>query len=221
MLTPIEKTHPDSPGETAADGDSRQSYPKKHSGRRVGPTNSHGVILDTARAQFSEHGFDGTTMRGIAQAADVDSALIHHFFLSKEGLFFAAVQDAFVVPELVATVCEGDPGQAGERLARAFLAHWETPDIKPRVEGLIRSARAFDGAASALCDFVGGEVMQPVTIALGHGKPELRAALLGVQLIGIVYIRLVLKVEPLASMGVDDLVTCVAPTCQAYLTERL
>jgi hypothetical protein len=31
----------------------------------------------------------------------------------------------------------------------------------------------------------------------------------------------VLKVEPLASMGVDDLVTYVAPTCQAYLTERL
>lgn len=208
-------------GEMATGRDSRQSHPKKHSGRRTGPTNSHGVILDTARALFSERGFDGTTMRGIAQAADVDSALIHHFFLSKEGLFFVAVQDAFVVPELVATVCEGDPDQAGERLARAFLAHWETPDIKPRVEGLIRSARALDAADSALCDFVGGKVMRPVTITLGHGKPELRAALLGVQLIGIVYLRLVLKVEPLASMGVDDLVTYVAPTCQAYLTERL
>ena len=54
-----------------------------------------------------------------------------------------------------------------------------------------------------------------------RSKPELRAALLGVQLIGIVYVRLVLKVEPLASMDVDDLVTYVAPTCQAYLTERL
>jgi AcrR family transcriptional regulator len=201
--------------------DSRQLYPKKHSGRRAGPTDSHGVILETARALFSERGFDGTTMRGIAQAAHVDSALIHHFFLSKEGLFFAAVHDAFVVPDLVTTVCQGDPDLAGERLARAFLTHWETPDIKPRAEGLIRSARAFDGADSALSEFIGGEVMRPVTIALGHGKPELRAALLGVQLIGIVYLRLVLKVEPLASMGVDDLVTYVAPTCQAYLTERL
>jgi AcrR family transcriptional regulator len=211
----------DLPGEMAAGRDSRQSHPKKHSGRRAGPTNSHGVILDTARRLFSQRGFDGTTTRGIAQAANVDSALIHHFFLSKEGLFFVAVQDAFVMPELVATVREGDPDQAGERLARAFLAHWETPEIKPRVEGLIRSARAFDGADSALCDFVGGNVLRPVTIALGHGKPELRAALLGVQLIGIVYLRLVLKVEPLASMSVDDLVTYVAPTCQAYLTERL
>jgi AcrR family transcriptional regulator len=208
-------------GETATGRNSRSPSPKKHSGRRIGPTNSHGVILDTARTLFSERGFDGATMRGIAQAADVDSALIHHFFLSKEGLFSAAVQDAFVVPDLVATVCEGDPDRAGERLARAFLTHWETPGIRPRVEALIRSVRAFDGADSALCDFVGGEVMRPVTVALRHGKPELRAALLGIQLIGIVYLRLVLKMEPLASMSVDDLVTYVAPTCQAYLTERL
>jgi AcrR family transcriptional regulator len=207
--------------ETAIGRDSGPPYAKKHSGRRAGPTNSQGVILGTARAQFSEHGFDGTTMRGIAQAADVDSALIHHFFLSKEGLFLAAVQDAFVVPDLVATVCEGAPWLAGERLARAFLTHWETAEITPRVEGLVRSARAFDGAAAALCDFVGGEVLQPVTIALGHGKPELRASLLGVQLIGLVYVRLVLKAEPLASMGVEALANCVAQTCQAYLTERL
>ncbi len=208
-------------GEKATGRNSRQSPPKKHSGRRAGPTNSHGVILETARGLFSERGFDGTTMRGIAHAADVDSALIHHFFLSKEGLFFAAVQDAFVVPDLMATVCEGDPDQAGERLTRAFLAHWESPEIKPQVAGLFRSARAFEGADAALCEFIGGEVMRPITTKLGHGKPELRAALLGVQLIGILYLRLILEVEPLASMGVDDLVAFVAPICQAYLTERL
>jgi AcrR family transcriptional regulator len=207
--------------ETTDVRDGRRSYPKKHSGRRTGPTNSHGVILETARALFSEGGFDGTTMRGIAQAADVDSALIHHFFLSKQGLFFAAMQEAFAVPGLVAAVCEGDPDRAGERLAQAFFAHWEAPDIERQVAGLIRSARAFDGADSALCEFVGGEVIRPVTTKLGHGKPELRAALLGVQLIGVVYLRLVLMAEPLASMSVDELVAHVAPTCQAYLTERL
>ncbi|MFI7601284.1 TetR family transcriptional regulator [Actinoplanes sp. NPDC049681] len=199
----------------------RPPNPKKRSGRRVGPSNSHGAILHTARTLFGERGFDGTTMRGIAQAADVDSALIHHFFLSKEGLFLAAVQNAFVVPGLVEMVTEGDPEGAGERLARAFLAHWEDPEVRPQVEALIRSVRAFEEADSALCDFVGGEVMLDVTTALGHGKAEVRAALLGVQLIGIVYLRLVLKVEPLASMSVDDLVCYVAPTCQGYLTERL
>jgi AcrR family transcriptional regulator len=179
------------------------------------------VILETARAQFSEYGFDGTTMRGVAQAAEVDSALIHHFFLSKEALFLAAVQDVFAVPDLVAKVCAGGADQVGERLARAFLGHWESPQISPRIEGLVRSARAFDGATSALCEFIGGEVMRPVTVTLGHGTPELRAALLGVQLVGIVYIRHVLKLEPLASMSVEELVTYAAPTCQAYLTERL
>ena len=63
--------------------------------------------------------------------------------------------------------------------------------------------------------------MRPVTVTLGHGRPELRAALVGVQLIGIVYMRHVLKVEPLASMSVEELVTYAAPTCQASVTERL
>jgi AcrR family transcriptional regulator len=207
--------------ETVEGRQSRPTSAKKHSGRRAGPTNSHGAILDAARAQFSEHGFDGTTMRGIAQAADVDAALIHHFFLSKEGLFFAAVQDAFEVPDLVATVCKGDLAGAGERLARAFLGHWENPRIRPRVEGLIRSACSFEGALTTLSEFVGGEVLQPVTAALGQGSSQLRAAFLGVQLIGVLYTRFVLELEPVASMDVDELASCLAPTCQGYLTDGL
>ena len=89
--------------------------------------------MDAAWAQFSEYGFDGTTMRGIAQAAKVDSALIHHFFVSKEGLFLAAVR----IPcrtDLLAKVSAGDADQVGERLAQAFLGHWESPQISPQIE---------------------------------------------------------------------------------------
>lgn len=199
----------------------RQPAHRKRSGRRVGPTSSHDLILEAARTVFSEHGFEATTMRAVATAANVDSALIHHFFLSKQGLFMAAVQDALVVPDLVATVAEGDPAQSGERLARALLTHWESPEIKPQLESLIRSARSFDGATGALCDFLGAETLLPVTAALGHGKPELRASLVGTQLLGIAYMRLVLRAEPLVSMGTEEIVACVAETCQSYLTERL
>ncbi|MFE1886039.1 TetR/AcrR family transcriptional regulator [Streptomyces diastatochromogenes] len=199
----------------------RQPSPKKRSGRRAGPTSSHDLILETARSVFSEHGFEATTMRAVATAANVDSALIHHFFLSKQGLFMAAVQDALIMPDLVTTVTEGDPAQAGERLARAVLTHWASPEIRPRLESLIRSSRSFDGATTALCDFLGAETLQPVTAALGHGKPELRASLVGTQLLGLAYMRLVLRAEPLASMSTEELVACVAETCQSYLTERL
>lgn len=194
---------------------------KKRSGRRVGPTSSHNMILGTARTEFSEHGFEGTTMRAIAQAATVDAALIHHFFLSKEGLFTAAVQDAFTVPDLIPTVVEGAPERTGERMARAFVTHWENPEIRPRLVGLLRSVMAFEGARTALREFVGAEVLQPVTVALGHGKPELRASLAGSLLIGATLMRYVIRSEPIVSLRPEQVVFCLADTCQYYLTGRV
>lgn len=46
-------------------------------------------ILDAAEVLFSEHGFDGVTMRSIATMADVDVALPNYYFKSKHGLFEA------------------------------------------------------------------------------------------------------------------------------------
>ncbi len=46
-------------------------------------------ILDAAEAQFARRGFEGASMRGIAEAAGVAQALLHYHFKSKEGLFEA------------------------------------------------------------------------------------------------------------------------------------
>ncbi|MBW4720449.1 TetR/AcrR family transcriptional regulator [Saccharothrix obliqua] len=193
---------------------------RKRSGRRAGPTSSHDAILEAARAKFAENGFEGATMRAIAAAADVDSALLHHFFLTKDGLFTAAVRDVFAVPDLVATVVAGDPAGAGERLARAFLVHWDDPEVRPRVEALIRSVRSFDGAAGTVRDFLAGDVLGPVVAAFGGGRPDLRASLLGTHLLGVVYMRYVLRSEPLASMEATELAATIGEACQSYLTER-
>ncbi|MCX4800057.1 MULTISPECIES: TetR/AcrR family transcriptional regulator [unclassified Streptomyces] len=201
--------------------EARHPSHKKRSGRRTGPTSSHDLILETARSAFSKRGFEGTTMRAVADAANVDSALIHHFFLSKEGLFMAAAHDAFTVQDLLPTVVSGDMEHVGERLARAFITHWEDPEIQPRLESLIRSARSFEGATAALLDFLGAEILLPVAAAVGHGRPELRASLVGTQLLGVAYARWVLRLEPLASLSAEELVACVADTCQSYLTDRL
>lgn len=46
-------------------------------------------ILDAAERLFARRGFDGTSMREIAQAAGVAQALLHYHFRTKEGLFEA------------------------------------------------------------------------------------------------------------------------------------
>lgn len=43
-------------------------------------------ILDAAESQFMEHGYEGTSMRMITGAAEVNLAAVNYHFVSKEGL---------------------------------------------------------------------------------------------------------------------------------------
>ena len=59
-----------------------------------GPRDERGVlsarIVEAARDEFADHGWAGATIRAVARAADVDPALVYHYFGSKEGLLDAA-----------------------------------------------------------------------------------------------------------------------------------
>jgi AcrR family transcriptional regulator len=59
-----------------------------------GPRDERGVlagrILAAARTAFAEHGAAGTTIRAVARTADVDPALVYHYFKSKDDLLDAA-----------------------------------------------------------------------------------------------------------------------------------
>lgn len=64
--------------------------PKKERGAEL----TKGRIVVAAIAEFSAKGFDGARLSAIARTADVQAALIHHYFVDKEGLFRAALQQA-------------------------------------------------------------------------------------------------------------------------------
>ncbi|WP_255285866.1 TetR family transcriptional regulator, partial [Streptomyces niveus] len=49
-------------------------------------------ILEAARTEFAERGYDKTSVRGIAKVAGVDPALVHHYFGTKEEVFGAAIE---------------------------------------------------------------------------------------------------------------------------------
>ncbi|QCI65410.1 TetR/AcrR family transcriptional regulator [Phreatobacter stygius] len=55
---------------------------------RIKPTSKED-ILDAAERLFAKLGFDGASMREIAQSAGVAQALLHYHFRTKEGLFEA------------------------------------------------------------------------------------------------------------------------------------
>ncbi|MET9625187.1 MULTISPECIES: TetR family transcriptional regulator [unclassified Streptomyces] len=176
-------------------------------------------ILEAARAQFAERGYDKTSVRGIAKAAGVDAALVHHYFGTKDEVFAAAIEvsmePATVVPAVLGEGTEG----IGERLARYFLGVWENPATRAPLLAIIRSALTHEAAAKVLRGFVLRRVLERVAADLDVPNPKFRAELAASHMIGIAMMRYVLQVEPLASADPEEIVELVAPTLQRYLTE--
>ena len=60
-------------------------------GRRPGGADTRAALLEAARAEFAERGYEGATVRVIAERAGVDPAMVNHWFGGKEALFTAAL----------------------------------------------------------------------------------------------------------------------------------
>ncbi|WP_327235157.1 TetR family transcriptional regulator [Streptomyces sp. NBC_01317] len=176
-------------------------------------------ILDAARTEFAESGYDKTSVRGIAKAAGVDPALVHHYFGTKDEVFGAAVEVSFepalLVPKLLAGGTEG----IGERLARFFLGVWENPVSRAPLLAIIRSALTHEAAAKILRTFVLQRILERIAEELDVPNPTFRAELAASQMVGIMFLRYVIQAEPLASVPPEEIVAMVAPTLQRYLTD--
>jgi AcrR family transcriptional regulator len=186
-------------------------------GRPAGGGDRRAALLEAARAQFAEKGYGGASVRGIAREAGVDPALVHHYFGSKEQVFVAAMELPFQPAELLPQVLAGDPSGLGERLARLFLGVWENPDFRTPMLGMVRSAFTSEQGATMLREFVGSALLSRVVAATGPLDP-LRVQAAAAHMVGIVMLRHVVRLEPLASAPQDDIVALVGPTLQRYLT---
>ena len=187
-------------------------------GRRPGDGDTRGLILAAARSAFAAAGYDGTSLRGIARAAGVDSALVVHYFGSKDRLFAAVMRlpEGFV--ETAAALAVGGEDGLGERLVRFFLAMWEDPVAREPMLALVRSAVANERAAATLRGFVAEALLGRVAASLEVPDSRLRVTLAGSQLIGMAMLRYAVGVEPLASADVETVVAWLSPTLQRYLT---
>ncbi|ALE84366.1 TetR family transcriptional regulator [Pseudonocardia sp. HH130629-09] len=189
-------------------------------GRRSGGADTRAGLLAAARVEFADRGFDGATVRRIADRAGVDPAMVNHWFGGKEKLFLAAL-DLPIEPEQVRErVLRGPDDAVGERIVRTFLTVWDTGGGAP-MAAMLRSVAGHDAAARMLREFVGRAILVPVTRVHSPDRPDERGALVAAQLIGIGMIRYVVRLEPLASAPREDVVAAVGPTVQRYLTGNL
>lgn len=190
-------------------------------GRRVGESGSRDAILAAARRAFAERGYDGATIRTIAADARVDPALVHHFFGTKERLFVEAMRFPIVPSEVLAEVVTPDRERVGEAIVRTVLGVWERPESRAQGLALLRSAVTNERAAAMLRGFVSGAILGTVASVARDEKAELRAALVGAQIVGLGIARFVVRLEPIAAATIDDLAAAVGPSVQRYLTGDL
>jgi len=188
-------------------------------GRRPGDARTRELILAAARESFAEQGYDRTTIRGVAARAGVDAALVHYFFGGKDRLFGAVMELGLNPAEIAARVLAGDLDGMGERLARTVLAAWDDPDTGPSLLTLIRGAASHEQSASLLREFIGREVLGRIASTLPAADRDLRATLVGSQIVGLAMTRHVIKVAPVATADPETLVRWIGPVLQHYLTD--
>ena len=191
-------------------------------GRREGASESREHILATARRLFAEHGFEGTSLRQVAREAGVDPAMIHHFFKGKDELFALSVALPADPAQVLDGVDQHDPGHRAEAIVRAVLRLWESP-AQHSLVAFIRGTIGSRSKTLLLREVVTRTIISRIMAGI-PGPPEevaLRGNLVATQMVGLMLVRYVVKLEPLASASPEDVVRLLAPNVQHYLTGEL
>ncbi|MEV0275829.1 TetR family transcriptional regulator [Streptomyces sp. NPDC050610] len=182
---------------------------------RPGPhaTASSRLILRAAREELAEHGYGGSTVRGVADRAGVNTSLVHYYFGSREGVLTAALREA---ARLLTAGWDGAGAapdarpRGGAELLRRELPLWESPEWRSAVLALIRSSVTHEETGRYLADVVR-------RVSPDAGGPCPHTVMIGAQLIGLMVVRHITPVEPLASADLDGLIALIAPVAERLL----
>ena len=185
---------------------------------RTGQQNKQRII-DAARERFMREGYQRATVRAIAADAGVDVAMVYYFFDSKEGLFTASTLTGAEHPlHQLATLLDEQTEQIGPELVHRFLEHCDEGATFEPLLTVWRSAAIQPQARKVLHDSLAGPVAQRLAAQFGVADAELRVELVASHLAGLAFERYQLKIEPIASAPIEDLVAWLGPTVQRYLT---
>jgi AcrR family transcriptional regulator len=194
---------------------------RRRPGRPAGNSDTRDRILASARELFARNGIGNTSIRAVAAAAGVDSALVHHYFGTKEKLFAAAVHIAIGPMEVIGPLREVPVEELGYKLPSMLLPLWDS-EIGAGLIATLRSILAGSEVnlfRSFIQDVIAVEVGARVDDPPGSGI--IRIQFVASQLVGVVMARYILELEPFASLPAEQIARTIAPNLQRYLTGDL
>ncbi|WP_444663552.1 TetR/AcrR family transcriptional regulator [Cellulomonas sp. CW35] len=170
-----------------------------------------------ARRHLLDQGYQGLRMRAVAAEAGVDAALVSYYFGSKKGLFGAALALTANPPEALRAAIAGDLATLPERVLRTLVTAWDDPVQGEPLRLMINAAAHEPDLVRLLREVVQTEMVHQLAERFGGLDATARAAAFGAQLAGLILVRYLLVVEPVASMPVEDLVRFAAPGLHAAM----
>jgi len=123
----------------------------------------------------------------------------------------------------------GPREEMGERLVRTFLSLWENPEVRPRMLEVVRSAVTGGPGADQMRAFMSSQLFGQVAENLNDGPMDLTQAAqelkiqplninaAAAQVWGVIILRYILHIEPMASASTEEIVALLGPTIQRYL----
>jgi AcrR family transcriptional regulator len=142
---------------------------------------------------------------------------VHHYYGTKENLLDATTTPPQAFLEQIITAWQTPPAELGEQLVRQMLANWQNPDHSPVLRAVVQIAGNEPVIREKLRTIVERSMMGPSAQALSEDERLLRSSLIASQLMGFAFMRFIWKIEPLATLADDDVVSAIAPTIQRYL----
>jgi AcrR family transcriptional regulator len=178
-------------------------------------------IVTAARREFVDRGVSGTTFRAVARRADVDPALVHYYFASKEVLLDAATTPPPALLESVKAAVSAPLASRGEGIITNVLHLWASPEVGDVLRATLLCANVDEATREKLRASMSTSFIGATAEHLPQDDRMVRAGLVSSQIIGVCWLRFIWKIDPLASMSDSALVSLIAPTLQRYLNGRL
>ena len=193
-------------GDTDRTGTPRPARPRDSAATRR-------ALLAAGRELFAGAGYEGTTVRAVAERAGVNQALLFRHFGSKEGLFAEAVTG-----QALDLLHDGPPEQVLPRTLAAILAPDDgSADDVALFLAALRSAGNTDAAATVREELrvaYGGTLARLVATD-DPADADLRAELALAWLLGIALLRRVIRSEAVADADPETVVAHVTRAVRA------
>ncbi|MGH1564189.1 TetR/AcrR family transcriptional regulator [Mumia sp. DW29H23] len=166
-------------------------------------------VLDAARALFAERGFEQTTVRAVAAAAQVDPSLVMQYFGSKRDLFSRAVRAP------VESLPPDGPDDVVDRLVESLTL--KLGGLPVSTAAMLRSMLTDPEAGDHAREMLGRQVESVAACIPESSDPDLRAALAVTAIVGVTLGHQLLSLPTLQDASVARIAEVFRPAVEALV----